>query len=786
LALIEKLRLEITGAVQGVGFRPFVFRLARELDLPGWVINDGRGVFVEVEGERARLEVFRARVESDKPPRAVIMRVVTVFDEAEGLVDFSIRESDDAGRPSVVMLPEVATCNDCLTEVLDPGDRRHNYPFTNCTNCGPRFSIIRSLPYDRPNTTMHAFRMCAECRREYEQPLDRRFHAQPNACPACGPNVALLDRDGKRLAVGGAALAGCVEELRRTRIIALKGLGGFLLLVDAADQGAVEELRRRKRRYEKPLALMVPSVEIATSLCEVSSRARELLASPEAPIVLLDRRPGAPIAESVAPESPRLGVMLPYTPLHHVLLRNFGSALVATSGNVSDEPICIGNDEALERLSEIADLFLVHDRPIERHVDDSVVQLIGEEMQPLRRARGYAPLPIQMGRELPTILAVGGHLKNAAALSIGDKVFLSQHIGDMETPEARAAFERVIVDFLELYEAEPVCIARDLHPEYPSSRWAESRVVKRTARRTSLKALEGLPTITVQHHHAHLASVLAEHQIETRALGVAWDGTGYGSDGTIWGGEFLCGGASSFDRTAALRPFRLPGGDAAVRQPRRAALAVIWELWGAAGIENDHLASLLRLSSAELRPLSQMLESGFRAPLTTSAGRLFDAVASLLGLRQEVAFEGQAAMMMENIAEPDQHDAYPLPLERWRSPAEAVTDVPRFMLDWGPLLEAVIEDSRRGRGVGMIAARFHNALAEGIVKVAREAGQSQIALSGGCFQNRLLSLRATELLEADGFEVLRHRQVPANDGGLSLGQIAVAAAQLGAGKESEE
>jgi hydrogenase maturation protein HypF len=780
LARIEKLRLEITGAVQGVGFRPFVFRLARELALPGWVINDGQGVVLEVEGARARLETFRERVASEKPPRAVIMKVVTTFADAEGLIDFSIRKSEGAGRPSVVMLPEVATCSDCLNEVLDPEDRRHGYPFTNCTNCGPRFSIIRSLPYDRPNTTMHSFRMCEECQAEYEQPQNRRFHAQPNACSVCGPSVTLLDRDGKQLAAGVAALVSCVEELGRGRIVALKGLGGFLLLVDAAGQAAVEELRRRKYRHEKPLALMVPSLETATSLCDVSSKARDLLVSPEAPIVLLDRRPEAPIAESVAPDSTRLGIMLPYTPLHHLLLRDFGAPLVATSGNVSDEPICIGNDEALERLAGIADFFLVHDRPIERHVDDSVVQLIGQEVQPLRRARGYAPLPIQMGRELPTILAVGGHLKNAAALSIGDKVFLSQHIGDMETPEARAAFERVIIDFLELYEAEPVCIARDLHPEYPSSQWAEARR-EQVAGGTPLRALEGLPTIAVQHHHAHLASVLAEHQPDATALGVTWDGTGYGSDGTIWGGEFLCGGAASFDRIAALRPFRLPGGDAAVRQPRRVAMATLWELWGRDGIENGHVEDLLRLSSAELRPLTRMLERGFRSPVTTSAGRLFDAVASLLDVRHEVSFEGQAAMMLEDMADADEQAAYPLPLEPWLSPGEATTDVPRFMLDWGPLLEAVIEDSRRGMGVGMIAARFHNAMAQGIVRVAREVGQSQVALSGGCFQNRLLTLRATELLEADGFEVLRHRQVPANDGGLSLGQIAVAAAQMSRG-----
>jgi hydrogenase maturation protein HypF len=785
LALIEKLRLEIGGAVQGVGFRPFVFRLARDLALNGWVINDGRGVFIEAEGERAQLEKLLALIENERPPRAVIMKVTHEWVEAEGIDGFSIRESKDDGRPTVVVLPEVATCEDCLAEVLDPADRRYRYPFTNCTNCGPRFSIIRNLPYDRPNTTMRGFKMCELCQEEYEQPLDRRFHAQPNACPQCGPVVALWDRDGRSLAVGDAALGASVAALRQGRIVALRGLGGFLLLVDAADEKAVRELRRRKRRYEKPMALMVPNLEIAARVCRVPDRARDLLSSAEAPIVLLERRPEAPIADSVAPENSRLGIMLPYSPLHHLLLGDFSAPLVATSGNVSDEPMCIHNEDAVERLSGIADLFLVHDRPIERHVDDSVVQLIGNEVQPLRRARGYAPLPIQMDRRLPTILAVGGHLKNVAALSVEDKVFLSQHIGDMETPEARAAFERVIGDFLELYEAEPVCLARDLHPEYPSSRWAESQVAgNRPGQQKALAVLADLPTISVQHHHAHLAAVLTEHRLETAALGVTWDGTGYGADGSIWGGEFLVGDARSFVRIAALRPFRLPGGEAAVRQPSRVALAVLWELWGRRGIEREDLAPFRHLSPSTRRPLVQMLKSGFRAPLTTSAGRLFDAVASLLDVRHEVTFEGQAAMLLEHIAETDCRDAYPLPLEETSTDENAPSEPPRFELDWRPLVEALLEDSRRGRRVGMIAARFHNALAEGIVEVARQVGQQRVALSGGCFQNRLLSARALELLEAAGFEVLQHRVVPANDGGLSLGQIAVAAAQLG-GTESE-
>ncbi|MDH3253671.1 MAG: carbamoyltransferase HypF [Acidobacteriota bacterium] len=779
MARPERLRLEIGGAVQGVGFRPFVYRLAREMELAGWVINDGGGVRIEVEGERSRLEAFHSRLETERPPRALVMSVKSEWCEPEGFVEFSIRRSDERGQLTVVVLPDVATCSDCLAEVSDSMDRRHRYPFTNCTNCGPRFSIIESLPYDRPNTTMRLFAMCDRCRHEYEEPLNRRFHAQPNACPDCGPRLDLWNRDGHILASGDAAARAAVERLRKGHIVALKGLGGFILLVAADDERAVVELRRRKGRDEKPLALMVADLDAARMLCVVPQPAASALLGPESPIVLLDRRIDAAVAAGVAPANPRLGIMLPYTPLHHLLLRDLGQPLVATSGNLSDEPICIDNQEALERLGGVADCFLVHDRRIERHIDDSVVQFVGSEVQPLRRARGYAPLPVRMGRELPTVLAVGGHLKNTAALGLGENVFVSQHIGDLETPQARAAFERVIADFLELYQAEPVCLARDLHPEYFSSRWVEDRCAERREEGTgALQVLAGLPAIAVQHHHAHLAACLAEHQSTRRALGVIWDGTGFGTDGTVWGGEFLVGDALSFDRIAALRPFRLLGGDAAVKEPRRVALAIAHTLWGREGIERGDLAFRRSFKPAELAPLAQMVVGGFRSPLTTSGGRLFDGVASLLDLHQRVTFEGQAAMALEHVADIEHRDAYPLPLIEWPVNELEGADVPRIALDWAPLVEALVEDSRRGRQVGMIAARFHNAVAEGIVNVARVAGEGCVVLSGGCFQNRLLSVRTSQLLQADGFEVLQHRLLPANDGGLSAGQVAVAAARL--------
>jgi hydrogenase maturation protein HypF len=790
-----RLCVEIHGAVQGVGFRPFVYRLARDLGLAGWVINDVRGVFIEAEGPRDRLEQFLARLPAESPPRAIIHSLDAEWRAPAGYRAFAIRHSDEHGAKTALILPDVATCPDCLAELLDPADRRFGYPFTNCTNCGPRLTIVQALPYDRPNTTMRRFTMCPACQAEYDSPLDRRFHAQPNACPACGPQLELWslseqgDRETSRQgdreidastasvppsllvsARGDHALLAAAAALRAGEILAVKGLGGFHLIADARNSDAVARLRFHKAREQKPLALMARDLDQARALCDIPPEAAALLASPEAPIVLLRRLPGAPVAANVAPGNPYLGVMLPYTPLHHLLLRAVDSPIVATSGNLADEPICTDEHEAIARLGRIADRFLVHDRPIERHADDSVAAIVLGQPRLLRRARGYAPLPILLKRDAPCILAVGAQLKNTVALSVGRQVFVSQHIGDLETPQAAATFERVIADFLCLYEAAPVAIAHDMHPDYASTQYAAGSVG--TANPDYTLPTADCRLIPVQHHHAHLAACLAENGVDGPALGVTWDGTGYGSDGTIWGGEFLLGGAVGFARAAHLRPFRLPGGEAAIKAPGRIALALLFELFGAAVFEQGALPLLGGFRSTEQQILARMLQRGLNAPVTTSAGRLFDGIAALVGLRQQIAFEGQAAMELEWAADPTVKDTYPIDLLAPAGPNEPA------ILDWRPLVAAVLDDLRRGVERGAIAARFHNALVEAIVAVATRVGTPRVALTGGCFLNRLLTERAAERLAARGFEVLLHRQVPPGDGGISLGQVAVAAARL--------
>jgi hydrogenase maturation protein HypF len=782
LGSLRRLRVEVRGAVQGVGFRPFVYRLATEFGLAGWVLNDVRGVEVEVEGTTASLEAFRARLEAEAPPRAVVRSVSASWLEPAGLGSFEIRESTGGGAKSVSVLPDVATCGDCLAELKDPSDRRYRYPFLNCTNCGPRFTIVRALPYDRPNTTMQGFALCADCRREYEDPRDRRFHAQPTACPACGPRLALWNRLGQVLARDDEALRRAAEALLDGKIVAVKGLGGFHLCCDGRSEAVVARLRAGKVRREKPLALMVKDVAAARALCEVSPAAESGLLSPEAPILLLPRLASAAgagaVAPNVAPESTRLGLMLPSTPLHHLLLAAVDAPLVATSGNLSDEPIATDETEAVARLGGLVDHFLVHDRPIERHADDSVGWLGGKELQLLRRARGFAPLPVPVATKLPTVLAVGAHLKNVVGLGHGSEVVLSQHVGDLETPEALASFERVIADILRLWESEPVAIAHDLHPDYLSTRWAmraaagdESEGPLPPAILTAARNGH-LLLVPVQHHHAHLASCLAENGVDGPALGVTWDGTGFGADGTVWGGEFLLGGPAGFTRVAHLRPFRLPGGDAAVKEPRRCALALLLELFGEAALLRDDLAPVASFSPAERILLARMLATGTRSPVTTSAGRIFDAVAALVGLHPMAGFEGQAAMALEALADPSERGAYPFPLLPATEPGGSA------LLDWEPLLLALIEDGARGANVSLRSARFHNALVDGIAAVARLARSPRVVLSGGCFQNRFLLERTRERLAAEGFEVLTHRLVPPNDGGIALGQVTVAATRI--------
>ncbi|MEW6046730.1 MAG: carbamoyltransferase HypF [Bacillota bacterium] len=773
--------VRVTGTVQGVGFRPFVYLTAGALGLGGWVRNESGSVYIEVEGPPARIEAFIEALRHNPPPLAVV-REVTVWDlPCRGETAFAIQDSLAGASLSPVVPAETATCQACLEEIRDPRQRRFRYPFTNCTRCGPRYSIIEALPYDRTRTAMKAFPLCDQCRQEYHDPRDRRFHAEPIACPRCGPRLEMWDPAGACVATGDEALRRAAEAIREGAIVALKGLGGFQLLVDARSEEAVRRLRERKRREAKPFALMFPGPEVVKAVCRVSPEEEQLLSSPQAPIVLLLRRPpdpgreeslpGEAIAACVAPGNPYLGVMLPYTPLHHLLMQELGFPVVCTSGNLSEEPICIDNAEAVRRLKGIADLFLVHDRPILRHVDDSVASVMAGRPVLWRRARGYAPLPVSVGRPLPAILAVGGHLKNTVALAVGSEVVVSQHIGDLENAEAVAAFERVVADLLGFFRLEVERVACDLHPDYFSSRFAEQFSRER-----------GVPLVRVQHHHAHVAACMAEHGLRGPVLGVAWDGTGYGTDGTVWGGEFLVVDEGGFRRVAHMRPFRLPGGDKAVREPRRSALGVLFELEKAGPIPcSDTVARNLGFSEAEVRVLETMLRRGLNAPVTTSAGRLFDALSALLGLRTRSSFEGQAAMELEFAIERRGYteaaavsglteEAYPLPLVR-----PGAGEGGCWVADWEPALRGVIQDMQRGVPAGRISLRFHNALVALMVAVAREVGLEQVVLSGGCFQNRYLTERAVSRLHQAGFSVYTHQTVPPNDGGISLGQVLVAA-----------
>jgi hydrogenase maturation protein HypF len=747
----ERAKLTVRGVVQGVGFRPFVYRLATQLNLSGWVSNARQGVSIEVEGTRAGLQSFLLRLEKEKPPLAAIQSLEFSLLDAAGYEGFEIRYSEESGRKTVLILPDVAVCADCLRDIFDSEDRRYRYPFTNCTNCGPRFSIIEALPYDRAHTSMKRFAMCRACEREYHDPSDRRFHAQPNGCPHCGPRLELWDARGSPLEKEEQALLSAAALVRDGQILALKGIGGFQLVVDAGNASAVQRLRRRKRREEKPFALLYPSLDLVQQDCTVSQLEARLLQAPEAPIVLLSRQwSKSLLAPAVAPASPNLGVMLPYSPLHHLLMKDLGIPVVATSGNLSNEPICIDEHEALQRLEGVADYFLVHNRPIVRHVDDSVARVICDREMVLRRARGYAPLPIHRKNGLPCILGVGAHLKNSVALSVGNEIFISQHIGDLETSEALSAFRGTVADLPRLYEAEPSLIACDLHPDYLSTKQA-SRM--------------RLPTLKVQHHFAHVLACLAENELEGPALGVAWDGTGYGTDGTVWGGEFFLIDEESFQRAAHFRQFRLPGGDAAVKEPRRTALGVLFEIWSDNVILDRRLAPIASFSKSELTVIAQMLTKGINAPLTSSAGRLFDAVASILGFRQRVTFEGQAAMELEYAIQADIDDLYPF----------EITNGSPSIVDWGPMILEILLDLQKGDSAGMISAKFHNTLTEIIVAIARQLGEPRVLLTGGCFQNRFLIERSVRRLSDAGFQPYWHHRVPPNDGGIALGQVVAAA-----------
>jgi hydrogenase maturation protein HypF len=728
-AVIQRLRITLRGAVQGVGFRPFVYRLATEMNLNGWVLNSSAGLVIEVEGPSDQLTMFERRIERERPKASVVTVHESEWISPEGSTGFEIHASDSDSGKSVNVLPDLATCSECRDELFDSANRRFHYPFTNCTNCGPRYSIVLDIPYDRPNTSMREFVLCPACQEEYENPANRRFHAQPNACPVCGPKLS-------------STIEETAEALNQGKIVALKGIGGFQLLADARNAATVARLRQRKHREEKPFALMMPSLASAREYCEISPAEVQLLESQAAPIVLLHPKPGTDIAWNVAHCSPYLGVMLPYSPLHHLLMRHCLYPLIATSGNLSDEPIAISNEEATTRLTDIADHFLMHNRPIVRPCDDSVVRLTRGRAGILRRARGYAPLGVRVPHELPPVLAVGGHLKNTVAIAVSRDVFLSQHIGDLDTLEARRAFERAIDDLCRLYSFKPEAVVCDLHPDYASTLWAEK---------------SGLPLIRIQHHQAHVAACAAENNVEGEYLGVSWDGTGYGLDGAVWGGEFFRAEGNHFERIAHLRSFGLPGGDAAVREGWRSATSLLFEVFGkdAKNGVPDVSAWLRETGPAtDWRKVVQMLERKINLVPTTSVGRLFDAVAAITGIAQQNRFEGQAAMLLENeIGALCTEEAYPLSGG-----------------DWEPLIRAIVADKRDGMAVPYISARFHNALVSWILAVAKSSGLKQIVFSGGVFQNRYLTEHAAAVLESGGFTVHTHRQVPPNDGGIALGQ----------------
>ncbi len=754
-------RIHVEGIVQGVGFRPFVYRLARRYGLQGWVRNHTQGVDIEVTGPQEAIEAFVRALQTQAPPLAQVQRLTRqALSAPTGLGDFRILHSA-AEEGFTLIPPDVATCPDCLRELFDPADRRYRYPFINCTNCGPRFSIIQALPYDRPHTTMAKFPMCAACQAEYEDPLDRRFHAQPNACPDCGPRVWFeAVTAGPRGLQGDPALRLAAQWLRQGRILAIKGLGGFHLACDATNPQAVQTLRQRKRRPHKPLALMMRDLAMVRAYARLTPAEETLLTSPAAPIVLVEPLPGTDLSPAIAPGQRRLGVMLPYTPLHHLLLHEVQRPLVMTSGNRQDEPIARTNAEAREKLTPLVDAFLWHDRPIHNRVDDSVWLVGPEGPLPIRRSRGYAPQPIPLPLQAAVpVLATGSQMKNTFCLAVGQQAFLSQHIGEMALAETWAFFTESVARYQDLFGVSPQVIAHDLHPDFTV---------------TALDALESLRpqggrTIAVQHHHAHIAACLAENGVCGPVLGVALDGTGYGPDGTVWGGEILVADLRTYRRVARWQPFPLPGNETAIRQPWRIA-------WGLLTLLADALPHPPEpweaISPQARRVVALQVQRGLNTPWTSSCGRLFDAVAALLGLRRQVTYEGQAAIELETLAASAwPTDPYPLSLQQ----REGLWEMPSLAL-----FRAAAEDLRRGVPAAVIAARFHAtviaSLRQALLALRAQTGLTQVALSGGCFQNQILLQGLAQSLRQAGFTVYTHHQVPPNDGGLALGQAAIGAA----------
>jgi hydrogenase maturation protein HypF len=761
----ERRRIRVLGTVQGVGFRPFVHRLAEQRGIAGFVRNTSRGVIVEAEAEAPVLDAFCRSLREHLPPLAEIVRLEVAEIPPQGDTDFIIRESSEEVEAFSLVPPDVATCDACIEDFTNRYNRRYGYPFINCTHCGPRYSIIQGVPYDRPTTTMAAFPMCAFCRAEYDNMDDRRFHAQPNACPECGPSVALVCAADLQ-----AVNASCFElreptlsVLRRARqllaegeIVAVKGLGGFLLACDAQNDSAVRLLReRKKRRTDKPFALMAADLAAVERLCIVSEPERQVLLSPARPIVIMPRRPGARVSVSIGPGNNTLGIMLPYTPLHHLLFGEPGErpefeVLVMTSGNLSEEPIVSRNEDAWPQLRSAADWFLFHNRDIHMRVDDSVVRTFDGKPRLLRRSRGYVPHPIDLGIQLREVLACGAELNNTFCLTKDSYAILSQHIGDLENYEALVFFQETLANLKKLFQIKPTLVAYDLHPQYLSSQFA--------------LGLEGMERVGVQHHHAHIASCMAENGLRGKVIGVAFDGTGYGTDGRIWGGEFLIADLARFERRAHFRNVVLAGGDTAVRQPWRSALSYLADTFGS---RLPDIPLWRRIPSRTLSIAQTMLSRRLNAVDTSSCGRLFDAVASVLDIRQETTFEGQAAVELEMAADDDVESSYPF----------TIAESQPLQIDFRPMIEAIVRGSRNGERVSTISARFHNTLAEAITEVCRRLrkaeGLNRVCLSGGTFQNLFLLKRTVALLYGSDFEVFLHSAVPPNDGGISLGQAVI-------------
>jgi len=746
-----RLKITVTGTVQGVGFRPFVYRLANQLKLKGYVLNNLSGVTIEVEGDEPLLKEFLLRLEKEKPPISRIYSLEYKFLDEIGYNSFEIRKSKRDSEFKVLIMPDIATCDDCLKELFNPDDRRYRYPFINCTNCGPRYTIIEKLPYDRKNTTMKIFKMCSQCEKEYNDPTNRRFHAQPNACPLCGPQIFLTNTSGETIANGEEALRETVKALKRGKIIAVKGLGGFHLLCDATNSESVKELRRRKNREEKPLAVMVPNLDWARKVAVVSPLEERALNSIEKPIVILRKtsRCNHILSKELSPENETVGLFLPYTPLHHLILREFSKPVVATSANITDDPIAKDNDEALKRLSGIADLFLMHDRPIKRRCDDSVVAVISNRQVPIRRSRGFAPLPITVPFEFEKpVLALGPYMKNTIAIGIEDKIFLSQHIGDIDTPLAMEFYKETVKDLLSLLQVEPEIVVCDKHPNYYTTKFGKEHFSDRL--------------IQVQHHHSHIVSCMAENEIPFNedVIGFSFDGTGYGEDGTIWGGEVLIANCREFKRVYNLKTFPLPGGDKAVKEPFRVALS----LSTLANLELPE-SFLKRQDRKKLAFIEQMIEKNVNCPLTSSMGRLFDGISSILGIKDVVSYHAQAAVMLEQTA------------LRCETQKAYKFHIGNGIIDWTGLISSIVNDVKDGKPKEIIARKFHNAVSNMVLEVSlklrEETGINKVVLSGGVFQNRLLTESCLKMLNEENFNVYIHQLVPTNDGGISSGQAVI-------------